>query len=377
MSHSEPIKDYALDIGYHAVGIAPAEPFTQFAEALRERAENYTWAASRLQSVADPPESFPGAKSIVVAAYDFGSDGFPPELVGRIARLYQARCYGAPEERIHGARNALLRRFLEAQGCTVAPWKVGFSAVPDRPAAVRAGIARFGRNTFACAPSIGSFIVIHSFLVDRELEYDTPAEGFHCPPKCGLCREACPTGAITGDAVMNPTRCIAFNTFTTQGINGVSTYIPPEIRPKMGTWIHGCDACQQVCPKNRVKKGAAPKVNPYLAKKASELDLLSLLSLTDEYYERVVKPLMYNYIKDLALFRRNAAIALGNTGDTSSVAALSAALSDPAQVVRAHTAWALGRIGGHRARRALDLSLAKEVGEHARREIQDALSHMP
>ena len=47
MSHSEPIKDYALDIGYHAVGIAPAEPFTQFAEALRERAENYTWAASR------------------------------------------------------------------------------------------------------------------------------------------------------------------------------------------------------------------------------------------------------------------------------------------------------------------------------------------
>jgi len=81
--------------------------------------------------------------------------------------------------------------------------------------------------------------------------------------------------------------------------------------------------------------------------------------------------------KDLALFRRNAAIALGNTGDTSSVAALSAALSDPAQVVRAHTAWALGRIGGHRARRALDLSLAKEVGEHARREIQDALSHMP
>jgi epoxyqueuosine reductase len=74
--------------------------------------------------------------------------------------------------------------------------------------------------------------------------------------------------------------------------------------------------------------------------------------LTDEYYERVVKPLMYNYIRDLSVFRRNAAVALGNLGDPDSVAALAAALSDPAEVVRAHAAWALSRIGGSRARKA-------------------------
>jgi epoxyqueuosine reductase len=376
MTFSEEIKDYALDLGYHAVGIAPADPFAQYAEALEERSDDYSWSP-RLRPIADPRGNFPGAQSVVVAAYDFGSEGFPPELTGRVGRIYQARCYGAPEDRIHGARNGLLRRFLEAAGCTVAPWQVGFSAVPDRPAAVRAGVAQFGRNTFACAPSIGSFIVIHSFLVDRELEYDTPSEGFHCPPKCELCKEACPTGAITAESRMNPRRCIAFNSFTTRGDNGVSTTIPKDIRPKMGTWIHGCDVCQEVCPRNQKQQKADRPVDPYLAKKASEFDFFSLLTLTEEYYERVVKPLMYNYIRDLSVFRRNAAVALGNLGNPDSVPALAAALSDPAEVVRAHAGWALGRIGGPQARKALESSLAGEQGEMARQEIQDALSQLP
>jgi epoxyqueuosine reductase len=376
VTFSEEIKDYALDIGYHAAGIAPAHPFTQYAEALEERSDDYDWSP-RLPPIADPQGTFPSAKSVVVAAYDFASVGFPTELTGRVGRIYQARCYGAPEDRIHGARNGLLRRFLEAAGCTVAPWQVGFSAVPDRPAAVRAGIAQFGRNTFACAPSIGSFIVIHSFLVDQELAYDTPAEGLHCPPKCDLCQKACPTEAITAEARMNPRRCIAFNSFTTRGDNGVSTTIPQEIRPKMGTWIHGCDVCQEVCPRNQAKQKADLPVDPYLAKKASEFDFFSLLTLTDEYYECVVKPLMYNYIRDLSVFRRNAAVALGNLGDPDSVAALAKALSDPAEVVRAHAAWALGRIGGSRARKALESSLPGEQGEKAQQEIQDALAHTP
>ena len=374
MKLSEQIKDYALDLGYHAVGIAPANPFIQYTEALEQRREDYSWSPL-LWPIADPGSTLPGARSVVVAAYDFGSEGFPPQLIGRIGRIYQARCYGAPEDRIHGSRNKLLRSFLESAGCAVAPWKVGFSAVPDRPAAVRAGIAQFGRNTFACAPSIGSFIVIHSFLIDRELDYDAPAEGIHCPPKCQLCQNACPTGAIMAEGRINPRRCIAFNTFTTRGDNGVSLYIPAEIRPKMGTWIHGCDICQEVCPRNQRKSEIA--ISPYLAKKAKEFDLFSLLTLTEEYYSRVVKPLMYNYVRDMSVFRRNAAIALGNLGDPDSVDALSSALSDPAEPVRSHAGWALGRIGGHRARKALESALVKEGGEKARQEIQDALAQLP
>jgi hypothetical protein len=45
--------------------------------------------------------------------------------------------------------------------------------------------------------------------------------------------------------------------------------------------------------------------------------------------------------------------------------------------VRSHAGWALGRIGGHRARKALESALVKEGGEKARQEIQDALAQLP
>src|SRR5438034_8152820 len=46
---------------------------------------------------------------------------------------------------------------------------------------------------------------------------------------------------------------------------------------------------------------------------------------------------------------RNAAVALGNSENPDAVPPLAAALADPEPLVRAHAAWALGRLGGARA----------------------------
>jgi epoxyqueuosine reductase len=325
--------------------------------------------------MADPRHALPEAKSLVVAVYDYATAGFPAELVGKIGRVYQSRCYLAPADRLHGARPRLLRQFLERAGCRVGPWEGARTGVPERQAAARAGVAQFGRNNFACTPGVGTFVIIHTYLVDRELAYDEPSTAIHCPPKCRLCREACPTGALTEDLRLNPRLCVAFNTFTTRGEeNGISVYIPREIRAKMGSWVHGCDVCQEVCPKNQRKLKANLPVDAFLAKKASEFDLVSLLRMSDEYYRRVVQPMMYNYIRDQSLFRRNAAIALGNSGDRRVAPALAAALDDPSEVVRAHAAWALGRLGGRRAREALQAARGREAGEKAAREIEEALA---
>ncbi|MCL5959261.1 MAG: epoxyqueuosine reductase, partial [Chloroflexi bacterium] len=235
MSLTDEIKDFALDLGYHAVGVAPAHPFSQFSSSFAERAGDYSGYAY-LSGWDDPQNALPRARSIVVAVYDYAAEGFPPELVGKLGRVYQARCYLAPPTRIHGARPQLMRQFLGSKGCQVAPWPGGRSGIPDRQAAARAGVTHFGRNTVACAPSLGSFVLIHSFVIDRELDYDPPNEKLHCPPKCHLCQEACPTGAITSEIRVNPRRCIAYNTFATRGEEtGVSPIIPQELRPKMGT----------------------------------------------------------------------------------------------------------------------------------------------
>ena len=219
---------------------------------------------------------------------------------------------------------------------------------------------------------MGTFVTIYSIVVDAELDYGVPLEGFHCPPRCNVCKDACPTGAIVADGHMVPKMCIALNSFITDSPE--RHYIPAEIREKMGTTVHGCDRCQEVCPRNQPKLKARLPVHPFLAAKAREFDLLALLRLTDEYYERVVQPLMYNYIRDRKFFRRNAAIALGNLGDRSAVPALVEALHDPEEVVRAHVAWALGRLGGAQAHSALESELGRETGEVARREMEDALA---
>jgi epoxyqueuosine reductase len=380
MSLTDQIKDYALDLGYSAVGVTTADPYPQLTSSLEERKEDYVNFPD-LHEYADARNSLPEAKSIIVAAFDYFTEDFPTEFVGKICRFHMSRCYKAAPNRIGGVRPELMRKFLLDKGYTMESWNGRRSLTALKQSVVRSGIGLFGKNTLTCVPSIGTFVMINAWVVDGELEYDTPNSNLetHCPPNCNLCREACPTGALKADFRLDPRRCITLNTLRNRGGNtGISPYIPKEIRSKIGTWIHGCDICQQVCPKNEAKLKKGLKVNPYLAKKATEFDLVSLLHMTDEYFWQVVRPIMYTHIQEdhKELFRRNAAVALGNIGDPDSVPALASALDDPEEVVRVHAAWALGRIGGRSARNALESHLISEIGEHARYEIEDALAEM-
>jgi epoxyqueuosine reductase len=85
---------------------------------------------------------------------------------------------------------------------------------------------------------------------------------------------------------------------------------------------------------------------------------------------------MYNYIKERKYFQRNAAIALGNTGDPSFIADLETAMRDPEGLVRAHAAWALGKIGGSSAKQVLESSLSREKLEKVKDEIEMALQRI-
>jgi len=372
VSLTQDIKDYALDLGYSQVGITTAEGFPEYIEDLQSRHHMYTWYLEGPRQPlkgAYPKEAMPSAQSIISLIYDYHKESFPEALLGKIARLYQARCYAAPEHRIHGARRKLMLDFLKKNGLEVAP-----ITIPERLTAARAGVISYGRNSFAFAEDIGSFIMLASFVVDAKLECADFAPQMKCPPKCSACIEACPTGAIYDPPRMNPRLCITYNTSWTQdGIPGETSDIRPEIREKMGTWIHGCDICQDVCPRNLGKlKGSFPP-NAYLERVAEDFDLTKLLNLTEEFYLRRVQPLMYNYLKEKKYFQRNAAIAIGNTHDPAFIPALTQAMEDGEPLVRGYAAWALGRIGGSQARRILEASLRRETAESAKNEIAAAL----
>jgi len=363
MSLTTQIKEFALDIGYSKVGIIPADSFPEYIADLTDRHEMYSFyskSPSRPLAGAEPRSLMSTAKSIITTVYDYSQKNFPKELTDKIGRIYQARCYNAPPDRINGARPQLMREFLRKLGCEVGE-KI---SLPERLVAAKAGIVNYGRNTFAYAEGIGSFIYLQSFIVDIELDYDRPTVEVGCPEGCSACMKACPTQAIYEPLKMDPRRCIAFNTFFTQD-RIAGSHIEPEIREKMGIKVHGCDICQEVCPRNQARLKATLLDDDYLVKVAQDFSLSQMLNMTDEFYATRIRPLMYNYIKERKYFQRNAAIALGNLGDPANVPDLAIAIKDPEDVVRGYAAWALGRIGGRSAQQVLQENLGGELSEVA------------
>jgi epoxyqueuosine reductase len=78
------------------------------------------------------------------------------------------------------------------------------------------------------------------------------------------------------------------------------------------------------------------------------------------------------------VLRRNAAVALGNGLDRADVPALAEALrDDPSALVRAHAAWALGRIGSPRAFAELLAAQDRECEQAVSEEIAHALGTSP
>jgi epoxyqueuosine reductase len=369
LSLSADIKEYALSLGYDRIGFTTADRFPILEKELSERSHMYDWAVSQLLRAADPKNILPEARSIVVFVYDYFRHAYPGEMLGKVGRYYQS-WGGSPPHPVHRARNIWLIEFLGKQGC-----RVGWG-LPCRPSSARAGVTGYGKNCFAFAKGIGSFISIVSLVIDKELEYDTPTLDVNCPEECTLCIDSCPTGALYEPLRMNPHLCIAYNTYATPGSDSIQgpEILPLELREGMGTWIFGCDVCQQVCPRNQAKLKVELLPNAFLEYIADDFHLEKILNMTDEQYNRAYNLLTMNYINDKRYFRRNAAVALGNQGSEESVPVLTQAMRDPDELIRGHAAWALGRIGGSRAKQSLESGLARETNEYVIGEIRAALA---
>lgn len=370
MSLSTDISEYALSLGYDRVGFTTADRFPVLQKELNERSDMYDWVGSWLLRSANPKNILPEARSIVVLVYDYFQHSYPEEMVGKVGRHYLSWGTGDPPHPVHRARNVLLIEFLTNQGC-----RIGWG-LPGRPSAARAGATNYGKNCFAFAEDIGSFVSIVPLVIDKELEYDIPTFDVNCPEECTLCIDSCPTGALYEPLRMNPHLCVAFNSYSTPGsiIGRGQEVLPLELREGMGMWVHGCDVCQQVCPRNQAKLKAKLPPNAFLEHIADDFELENILNMTDKQFDRVHNLLMMNYIGDKRYFRRNAAVALGNQGSREAVPVLTQAIQDPDELIRGHAAWALGRIGGSRAKKTLKSSLYRETSEYVIGEIKVALA---
>ena len=320
----------AEDLEIDVIGAAPAEPYTETERHIDDRRARGLFADMRFTMArpdvsCHPEKLLPGARTVVSAAlcyYAPGPEAEPGE--GRLPRYAWSDRYAELRDKL----DALGRRLGGSYRVLV-----DANQHVDREAAARAGVGFYGKNTLLITRRHGSWVVLGTLVTDVEIEASTPL-ALDCG-SCRLCTDACPTGALDEPGVLDSTRCLSYWTQSPEPI-------PEEYRRALGTQVYGCDICQDVCPWNRgVEKRRAEEPLPDGAEPV--VSLVEWLEASDaelrERYDRLYFPR-----NDPRYLRRNALVAVGNSGDAELAAAAERYLEDPDPLLREHAGWALERL---------------------------------
>jgi epoxyqueuosine reductase len=201
----------------------------------------------------------------------------------------------------------------------------------ERVFAKHAGVGWIGKNTCVINQQLGSWLFLGVILTSLELTPDITA-----PDRCGTCTRciaACPTQAILAPGELDARLCISYLTIEKRG------EIPEDLRAGMGRHVFGCDICQDVCPWNRkAPPTQAAEFQPRAGLVNPALDFLA--EMKSEEFRELFRGSPVRRAK-LSGLRRNAVIAMGNSGDKKFLPTLNRLAEDPDPSVADHAKWAL------------------------------------
>jgi epoxyqueuosine reductase len=344
------IKRAAEEAGFELAGIAPAtgaaelNHFPEWIAAghagemkyLEARDDHGALKRASLAGVA------PWTRSVVVCAINYNTNNPYSTQAHDPSRGWISR-YAWSREDYHDAVlrrlkqvEAILRQALPAdlQSSLSTRSYVDTGPIVERVFAKYAGVGWIGKNTCIINQKKGSWLFLGVILTSLELAPDVPA-----PDRCGTCTRcirACPTDAILAPYQLDSNKCISYLTIEKRGL------IPEDLRAGIGHHVFGCDICQDVCPWNRkAPSSAAPEfeprpglVNPALA---------WLAEMSAEEFREVFRGSAIRRTKRSGL-RRNAAIAVGNSGSKEFLPLLDRLAADEDQTVSESAQWAKARL---------------------------------
>jgi epoxyqueuosine reductase len=322
--------------GFPLAGVAPAAPVEDFPIYQQWVADGLAgplgYLADRRAALrADPRHLLPSARSVLCVGLLYNSRGPARHSVSRYA-------WGAGD--YHDVLRALLQSVVDEMKAELGAFDhricVDTAPLLERSLARRAGLGWIGRNTCLINQPLGSWFFLGEVLISLEMPPDAPP-----PDRCGTCRrciDACPTQALVpagnGRYRLDARLCISTWTIEQRGP------LPPEARAASGRLLFGCDICQEVCPWNR----RAPfTLMPEFQPLHPDPDLAELASLTPGQFRARFRrtPLWRARYSGLL---RNAATAMGNSGDPSYLPALRRLASLEDDAVREHALWAIRRL---------------------------------
>ncbi len=353
------IRDEALRLGFDAVGFAAA---TLAPEARAERLAQLTqfvelgfqgdmgWLGERTPERVDPATLWPGARTVVSLALNYGPTVDPraaqdqPEQ-GAISVYAQGRDY----HEVMKTKLKALGRFIWDNYRHSIKVFVDTAPLMEKPSAQAAGHGWQGKHTNLVSRRFGSWLFLGELLLSAELPTDA-AESDHCG-QCRACLDSCPTAAFPAPYRLDARRCISYLTIEHEGA------IDREFRAALGNRIYGCDDCLAACPWNKfaqTAQEAAFQPRPELTAPT----LVELAALDDtSFRQRFAGTAIKRIGRDR--FVRNVAYALGNSGAAdAALPSVERLLEDPSPLVRGAAVWAFSRLAPtefeQRRHRAID-----------------------
>lgn len=340
----------ATDAGFELAGIAPVADAPELEYFPRWIAEGNAGEMKYLEARDDQgrlkraslAHAAPWARSVIVCAINYNT-AQPYSTQTRDATRGWISRYAWGEQDYHDSVMPRLRqveavlRNASGDDALITRCYVDTGPIIERVVAKYAGIGWIGKNTCLINQKLGSWFFLGVILTSLDLVPDLPALD-----RCGTCTrciDACPTDALIAPYQLDSNKCIAYLTIEKRGA------LPEddELRSGMGRHVFGCDICQDVCPWNRKAPATnAAEFQPRAGLVNPALEWLAEMSA--EEFNRTFRGSPVRRAKRAGV-RRNAVIAMGNSGDKKFLPVLDRLAGDEDEVVAESAAWACRKLG--------------------------------
>lgn len=265
---AERIREKALELGFLDCGIVPAGFLAEEAEHFRDWLARdlhgeMSYMARNIDKRLDPTLLHEGTRTIIVVLQNYYPSETQKDPEAPVISKY---AYGTDYHFVMKEKlNDLLRFIQGITPCTGRPF-VDSAPVLDRAWARKAGLGWVGKNANLISLQHGSFFFIGELMVDIYIPHPEPESiRDHCG-RCTRCIDACPTGAIVSDRVIDARKCISYQTIELRGD------LDESLKGRFENRVFGCDICQDVCPWNLK---SSPHKEPALEPRQGLLEMLA------------------------------------------------------------------------------------------------------
>ena len=337
------VRQAATEVGFSLAGVAPVEDAPELEYFPQWIAEGHAGEMKYLEARDEQgrlkrgslANAAPWARSVVVCALNYNTKQPHSTEAADSERGWISR-YAWGQQDYHDSVMRRLRQVETALRNAAGSEKlvtrcyVDTGPIVERVVAKYAGIGWIGKNTCIINQTLGSWMFLGVILTSLDLTPGLPA-----PDRCGSCTrciEACPTDALIAPYQLDSNKCIAYLTIEKRGV------LPEELRAGMGRHIFGCDICQDVCPWNRKAPASdAEEFQPRAGLVNPALEWLAEMSA--EEFSRAFRGSPVRRAKRAGV-RRNAVIAMGNSGERRFLPLLEKLVGDGDEIVAESAAWA-------------------------------------